>query len=195
MSLRLMSYAPETAALIPLIIQEAAARRNYVPLAAQAMLIEKSLLTSISFGMHNSVVCTEDVPFFPDLESVQPQLDATYLGAGQVRALQGICALWPRGVLHPSLREARRAGHPVLLLSGELDPITPPAYAEQAAAAYPNSRHLVARGQGHGVVARGCVPSLVSDFITAASLEDLDGACLERLQGDAFFVDLLGPPP
>jgi hypothetical protein len=83
----------------------------------------------------------------------------------------------------------------VLLLSGEFDPITPPAYAEQAATAYRNSRQLVAAGQGHGVVARGCMPSLLEDFVTAASLDGLDTECLRRLQGDAFFVDLLGPPP
>jgi hypothetical protein len=39
------------------------------------------------------------------------------------------------------------------------------------------------------------MPSLLEDFVTAASLDGLDTECLRRLQGDAFFVDLLGPPP
>jgi pimeloyl-ACP methyl ester carboxylesterase len=195
MSLRLMSYAPETAALIPLIIDEAAVQRNYLPLAAQAVLIEDSLLTSISFGMHNSVVCTEDVPFYRNLDALWPKLEDTYIGASQVRALQGICELWPTGLLHPSLREPVRSDRPVLLLSGELDPITPPTYAERAATTYPNSLNLVAPGQGHGVVGRGCVPMLVSDFVSSGNLDEVDPACLERLGNDAFFVDLLGPPP
>ena len=195
MSLRLLSYAPETAALIPLIIHEAAQRDNYVPLASQTLLIEKSLTESISFGMHNSVVCTEDVPFYGNLAPLWPKLRETYLGANQVRALQAICDIWPRGSLHRELRETQPSDKPVLLLSGEHDPITPPAYAEQAAAYYPNSRHLVARGQGHGVVARGCVPALVAEFVDAADPEELDASCMERLADDTFFVNLLGPPP
>lgn len=195
MSLRLLSYAPETVALIPLIVHEAAERRNYLPLAAQALLIEESLLTSISFGMHNSVVCTEDVPFYHGLDALWPELEETYLGPAQVRALQSICEIWPRGVLHPALREPLESGKPVLLLSGEHDPITPPRYADRAAAGLSNARHLVARGQGHGVVARGCIPYLVSDFVTAGRLDAVDASCLERMGSDAFFVDLLGPPP
>ncbi len=195
MSLRLLSYATETAALIPLVIQEAAARQNYQPLAAQAMLIERSLVESISFGMHNSVVCTEDAPFYGDLGPLWPKLEDTYLGADQVRALQTICGIWPRGVLDPSLRAPAPSDRPVLLLSGELDPITPPAYAERAARLYPNSRSLVAPGQGHGVVARGCVPRVIGDFVEAGKLDGLDASCMERLGSDAFFVSLLGPPP
>ncbi len=195
MTLRLMSYAPETAALIPLIIDEAARRRNYLPLATQALRIEEDLGESLAFAMHNSVVCTEDVPFFGDLSARWPELDATYLGGDQVRALETICEQWPQGRLDPELRQAAPAAAPVLLLSGEFDPITPPAYAEQAAALYPNGRHLLAPGQGHGVIGRGCTPQLVGDFIDSADVQSLDPACLERLGSDAFFVNLLGPPP
>lgn len=195
MTLRLLSYAPETAALIPLIIDEAARRRNYLPLATQALRIEQDLGASLAFGMHNSVVCTEDVPFFGDLASRWPELDASYLGGDQVRALQTICERWPPGRLDPELRTPAPSPAPVLLLSGEFDPITPPAYAEQAAALYPNGRQLLAPGQGHGVIGRGCMPQLVGDFFDSADPDTLEPACLERLGGDAFFVNLLGPPP
>ena len=61
-TLRLLSYAPETAALIPVIISETD-RGNYTPVASQAVKIVEQLTGAISFGMHNSVVCTEDLPF------------------------------------------------------------------------------------------------------------------------------------
>lgn len=195
MTLRLLSYAPETAALIPLIIDQAARRRNYVPLASQALRIEQELGDAISFGMHNSVVCTEDVPFYGDLGAELALMESVYLGADQVRALQTICEVWPRGVFDPGLRTPEPLSTPVLLLSGERDPITPPAYAERAARLYPNNRNLRAPGQGHGVIGRGCVPQLVADFIDSADPTTLDATCLERLTDDAFFVDLLGPPP
>ena len=129
------------------------------------------------------------------LDAVLPELKKTYLGAYQVRALQAICEIWPAGERHPALGQPVESSRPVLLLSGELDPVTPPEYAEQAAAGYANSRHLVARGQGHGVAPRGCVPAVIADFVEGGSLEDLDASCMERLDGDPFFVDLMGPPP
>ncbi len=195
MTLRMLSYAPETASLIPVMIREAAVRENYLPIAAEALRLEHQLGRAMSLGMHNSVVCTEDVPFYQDLDALWPILEATYLGADQVRALQAICRIWPQGVLDPELRSPLRSDKPVLLLSGEHDPITPPEYAERAAAGLGHSRHLVAPGQGHGVVARGCMPWIVADFVDTAEVDQLDAGCLERLQGDPFFVDLLGPPP
>ncbi len=56
---------------------------------------------------------------------------------------------------------------PVLLLSGELDPVTPPEYGDQVAAHFPRATHLVAPGQGHIVTTRGCMGDLVSEFIIA----------------------------
>jgi pimeloyl-ACP methyl ester carboxylesterase len=195
MTVRLLSYAPETVSLIPLVVAEAATRGNYLPIASQALRIERDLGEAISFGMHNSVVCTEDAPFYGDLTSLRPALEAAYLGDEQVRALEAICELWPRGVLDPESREPVASSRPVLLMSGEFDPVTPPEYAERAAVRLDNSRHLVARGQGHGVVARGCMPNVVGDFIASGRLDSLDVECLARLAGDSFFVDLLGPPP
>jgi pimeloyl-ACP methyl ester carboxylesterase len=194
MTVRLLSYAPETASLIPLMVAEAASG-NYLPVATQSMRIERDLGDAISFGMHNSVVCTEDAPFYGDLTDLGPALRASYLGDEQVRALEAICSLWPAGTLDPDLREPVTSARPVLLLSGEFDPVTPPAYAERAAVGLANSRHLIARGQGHGVVARGCMPTVIGDFVASGRLDDLDAGCIDRLTGDPFFVDLMGPPP
>jgi pimeloyl-ACP methyl ester carboxylesterase len=74
-----------------------------------------------------------------------------------------------------------RSDRPVLLLSGELDPVTPPRNAEAVLRHLPNGRHLVGRGQGHNVMVAGCAPRLMARFITAASAKDLDAGCLDRL--------------
>src|SRR4029450_13085178 len=60
---RLLSCAPERAALLPLIIDQAVAHDNLVPLAAQALIMSKRYVGALSYGMHNAVACTEDVPF------------------------------------------------------------------------------------------------------------------------------------
>ncbi len=194
-TLRLLSYAPETASLIPLMISEATERENFVPLASQAMRIENEVAGAISFGMHNSVVCTEDVPFYEDLDDRWRELDATYLGRDQVQALQTICKVWPVGQMDADFKQTLDANVPALLLSGEFDPITPPDYAHRAAGGLNNSLELVARGQGHGVAGRGCLPQVIGDFVAAGSLDELETECIERMRPQPFFVDLLGPDP
>lgn len=192
--LRLLSYAPETASLLPLIIDQAASG-NYLPAASQALRITDALSGSMSFGMHNSVTCTEDLPFI-DFDRVDwDTLDATYIGADQVRALHAICDIWPRGVMDRDLRVPLEAETPTLILSGELDPITPAAYGEQLRPGLRNSVHIIGAGQGHGIVSRGCIPGLVAQVVEAGSVRDLDASCAQRLSAAPFFIDLMGPAP
>ena len=191
LTLRMLSYAPETASLLPLIITEAEENGNFTPLASSALRIETELRGGIRFGMHNSVVCAEDVPFFGDLDIAA--LEQTYIGPEQVQSLQAICELWPRGPVDEDLREPLTVPVPTLILSGEEDPITPPAYGELAHESLPNSIHLVGTGQGHGVMSRGCFPRLISEFVDSGSLESLDTSCIDRLTHQPFFLNLMGP--
>jgi len=76
---------------------------------------------------------------------------------------------------------------PVLLLSGGVDPATPPRHAETVATALPNARHLVAPNLGHGVSSQGCGPELVQRFIRQGGFDGIDGGCLARLPPPRFF--------
>jgi pimeloyl-ACP methyl ester carboxylesterase len=62
-ALRLLSYHPNSVALMPMLINEAI-QENYAPLASQFLMIAESMSDALSIGMHNAVVCTEDAPFF-----------------------------------------------------------------------------------------------------------------------------------
>ena len=83
----------------------------------------------------------------------------------------------------------------MLLLSGEADPITPPAYADLAAVDLENALHLTGRRQGHGQAPRGCVPKIIGRFVDTASIEELDTGCLDNLYAMPFFLDFSGPSP
>lgn len=192
-SIRIMAYAPETASLIPVLIDQAANHQNYLPVATQALQIQQQLSASMSYGMHNAVVCTEDVPFLSDSERLGSQVIDTYLGAEQVQALVAMCDVWPAGLLDSDLRTPLATDVPTLVLSGELDPITPPAYGAQVAAALGQAQHLVAPGQGHGIISRGCVPRLLLDFLDELDFSALDTDCILRLGPEPFFLDLMGP--
>ena len=190
--IRLMSYAAPTTALLPLLLSEAR-DGNYAPLAAQAYMMIGELEESISFPMHNSVVCTEDVPFYETAD--MDGLEETYLGTTIVDALQTVCSVWPIGVRDDDLKDPLESTLPVLLLSGESDPVTPPAYGEQVLENLPNARHLIGPGQGHGLAAIGCVPNLMRLFLQDLAPLELDAACLDRETPTPFFLDFTGPSP
>jgi len=189
---RFMSYSAATVALLPVLISEAHAG-NYTPLAGQARTLLRELPESLSFPMSNSVTCTEDVPY---ADGATGDLAATYLGTAIMDALKQICARWPAGTMDADFKTAVVSEVPVLLLSGEYDPITPPSYAERVRAeGLTNSRHLVGRGQGHGLVGVGCVPRLLRSFLENLAPANLDAGCLELEPPTPFFLTLLGPAP
>jgi pimeloyl-ACP methyl ester carboxylesterase len=192
-TLRMLSYAPETAALIPLIINQAYQDLDYRPIASNALRILNELQGMIRAGMHNAVVCAEDIPFLGEVDWAA--LDATYLGSTQSEALLTICERWPSGVIDPDLKDPITLPIPTLILSGEEDPITPPAYGEIVASQMPDSLHLIGPGQGHGIFNRGCIPGLISKFVETTDLQGLETQCIERLRAMPFFLDSMGPAP
>jgi len=193
-AIRLLSYTTDTAALLPLLLDRAAAG-EVAPLAAQTLMIERSLGDTLAEGMHNSIVCAEDVPFFAIDDARRTALAATYLGTTQVDSLAAICDAWPRGFVDPDFKTPVSASQPVLLLSGGSDPVTPPRYGEQTLATLSHGLHVVAVGQGHGIAALGCVPLLIAGFVDAASAKGLDTACVSRLRPAPFFTSFNGPGP
>ena len=191
--LRLASYAPEEAALLPLLLHQAA-RGNYAALAAQFLLVTRAYEDVLAFGMHNSVVCTEDVPFYGDAID-RARLAATYLGTSQLDGLLAICSVWPRGPIDADLHAQLHSDTPVLLLSGSDDPVTPPRYAEQARAGLTHSLHIVLQGFGHGQLLAPCVDRLMASFLERGTVAGLDTSCIRDATPLAFFVSPAGPSP
>jgi pimeloyl-ACP methyl ester carboxylesterase len=195
-AIRLLSYNPHTVALMPLLIHEAA-NGNYTPLAAQFLMIMDRMTDALAIGMHNAVVCTEDVPFYGD-DADSDLLESTYIGPMQLDALEAICSVWPEGVIDPDFKTPLATSVPVLLLSGNADPVTPPRFGDLAAVDLRNAAHLTGRHQGHGQAATGCVPRILGRFVERASvaIDDLDpNDCLSRRFAMPFFLNYSGPPP
>jgi len=190
---RLMSYSDATVALLPLTI-DAAYQGNYLPLAAQAELQIQAVSDSLGFAMHNAVVCTEDAPWFPaDSDSDTALL---YLGTTVVDGLRAICETWPAGVIDANFKEPVASDRPVLLLSGEHDPVTPPANADRIiAAGLSRARHIIGSGQGHGLAGVGCMPRLMEEFVANVDASAIDAACLDDEPPMPFFLNFQGPNP
>jgi pimeloyl-ACP methyl ester carboxylesterase len=193
-AVRLLAYHPNSVALLPLLVHEAAAG-NFTPLASQYLLTALSLADTLALGMHNSIMCSEDVPFYDDTLIDYDGLLASYMGIIQLEAIEAICSVWPVGPVDAEFKVPLQTSLPVLLLSGDADPITPPRYAEMAAVDLGNALHLVGHQQGHGQLAVGCTRQLVADFVNAADPSAVDAGCLQRSFVMPFFVDFSGPQP
>jgi pimeloyl-ACP methyl ester carboxylesterase len=194
-ALRFLSYSGAEAALLPGLIH-AAADGNLAPLAAQALMMGRQVGDQLAIGMQNSVVCSEDFPYFKVLtEAGREGLEKTYQGVAQLDALAAICAIWPHGPVDADLHALLHSDIPTLLLSGEDDPVTPPAAAERAARGLTRHRSLLLAGEGHGQLATGCVPKLMAQFLDAEEPERIDIGCLSTHVAPAFFVSPTGPAP
>lgn len=193
-AIRLMAYHPNSIAMMPLLIHEAG-NENYAPLASQFQMTMISMSDQLSIGMHNAVLCAEDVPFYDRTTIDYAGLEASYMGPQQLESLQTMCSIWPAGPVDSEFKAPLSTDVPVLLLSGDADPITPPAYAELALVDMKNSRHLVGEHQGHGQIAVGCMRDLVATFVETADTTAIDEECLERSFVMPFFLDFSGPQP
>jgi pimeloyl-ACP methyl ester carboxylesterase len=187
---RLFSYAPQATALLPLLLDEAAAGRPD-PLLAQAELLYASVSEQLAHGLELSVICAEDA----DLLQARPEDRDTLLGTDFVAFLQAQCAVWPHGTRPADFKQPVVSDKPVLLLAGERDPVTPPRYAAEVAKTLSNSRVLLARGQGHTPMAEGCTPRLLQRFVETLKPAALDATCLDALGDAPFFLDYQGAGP
>ncbi len=192
-AIRLATYSQESASIVPLLLRSAA-NGDLRPLAALFLMTTSNLDDSMADAMGYSVICSEDFPFF-DASAAVALNEGTYLGAVHTDSLSTLCPLWPTASIPADFKDPVAVDVPVLLLSGEADPVTPPANGELVAASLPTSLHLIAPGQGHMVIHRGCISRLAAQFIDAGSLDELDGSCVDDIEPQAFFTSFAGPPP
>lgn len=188
---RLFSYSEVTAALLPLAVNEAA-RGNYAPLMGQAQLLSGDLSGSIESGMQMSVICTEDAP----LLTPRPQDEGLLLGDELIKAFIAECKAWPHNPMPQGFHTPFKSSIPTLLISGERDPVTPPAFAGEVLKGLSNGRSLVVRGLGHAeAINVGCMPKLVDTFIADLQPEKLQAQCLDRIRPIPAFVNFNGAAP
>jgi pimeloyl-ACP methyl ester carboxylesterase len=187
---RMFSYEPRATALLPLLLSEAAAGRPE-SLMAQAELMFGALTEELAHGMELSVTCAEDADLLQSRAEDRDRL----MGNALPELMAAQCKAWPHAGRPADFKQPVVSDKPVLLLSGEYDPVTPPRYAEQVARTLSNSRALVAKGEGHTPMTTGCMPRLLREFVEKLQPQALDASCLDALGDTPFFLDYQGPAP
>ena len=187
--LRSLLYAPATSHRIPFIIHQAAGN-DFVPFLKAAIPRDRNRPDFIADGMYLSVTCAEDTPFIDPAFAARlnkGNLFDNYRVSQQRRA----CSLWPRGRVAKDYHEPVSSETPVLILSGYMDPVTPPQWAEGVASHLPNSKHVMIRHNAHlpdGLTHADCLYKLIMDFLNQGNAKALDTSCVELMTPPEFQI-------
>jgi pimeloyl-ACP methyl ester carboxylesterase len=186
--MRVGLYHPVTRQLLPYAIQQTH-RGNYTPLVG---LIGSSMSQSEMYmGLTLSVLCSEDLPRATD-ELLAADGDNDFIGSRTADAFVDMCSVWPSAPRPDSWFEPVASDIPSLLLSGRLDPVTPPTWGALAAQTLPNSRHLIAPNGSHTIAGHTCANKLATQFINTLDLAALDDSCLQNQKPMPFVLNANG---
>ena len=185
-SIRLALYNTEWAAELPWMLAEADQGR-YEPFMSMVTPISVAIREQIHLGMFMSVACSEDVHLLTEEDLATAE--RTFLGADFLRSLQSACETWPKATLPAGYLEPVRSDVPVLLMAGTVDPVTPPATAELAAATLSSSRVVPFSNTGHGGGAADCEAKLIRRFMDDPSPAMLDASCAEAVKRPPFALE------
>jgi pimeloyl-ACP methyl ester carboxylesterase len=186
-AIRYMLYNPGGAGRVPLFIHQAATG-NFVPLTQLALGFRQGIVATGSNGMYLSITCAEDLPWIKPGEGERRSAN-TFLGDYRIRQQREACALWPRAKIPSGYAGPVRGTAPVLILTGNLDPVTPPTNGDAVGSHLPNSLHVVVPYGGHGFGGLDgieCIERLMAEFLERGSTKDLDTGCVKSIRRKAF---------
>jgi pimeloyl-ACP methyl ester carboxylesterase len=186
-------YSPMASSLIPAVVARAE-QNDFQGMLALASLGDGASEPNMSVGMQLSVICAEDAPRVT-AEEAGKAAEGTLFGAYVMRNQRLACEFWPRGHVDPAYYDPVTSSIPTLVLSGQLDPVTPPVWGDEVAAHLPASRHVVIPGTGHTAGGTGCGARIIRGFIDRGTTDGLDTACASAMHRPPFFVSPAGPDP
>ena len=173
MGLHLLMYSPETARRVPWLLAQAAAGHNRI-VQSQTEEARAMVAGSIALGLHLAVICSEDLPL------------AKESTGAFVEEYRQACREWPRKKTQANLHDPVRSEVPLLMLTGERDPVTGPARAKELQQYFPNARKIVVPGGGHMFGGySGCLDRAIAAFLRGVSP---DTACLAKLPATDYFL-------
>ncbi len=183
-------YAPLASQRLPYMIHSAY-QDNWAPFIARAFTgNDMAPEGPLSMPLYLSVVCAEDVPrMTPALREAD---ERTSFMRGRAELIASFCPLL--NVPAAAVQPAAPIAAPALLLSGALDPVTPPHRARSAARTMPKAQHLIVAQAGHGVSGLGCAPRLLREFLDQPG-QPLVARCLNDIAPVTFQLGHAGTHP
>lgn len=184
-------YSPVDSRSLPYLIHSAYEGRWEPFIARSNVMSDFSSEEDLSTMLHLAVVCAEDVPRL-DAGMLAADSGASFMKASVTDTMIKACPLMK--VPAVPLVAPARIDAPVLMLSGALDPVTPPHRAASAAKHMAHAQQVVVANAGHGVSQLGCAPRLIREFLDKPQAR-LDAACLNEIPAPTFQLGSAGPQP
>jgi pimeloyl-ACP methyl ester carboxylesterase len=183
--LRDLLYSPDLARLVPFVLNQAAHGDLGTYASINASVITQ-IEAGINRGMYLSITCAEDIPWITDAE-IAKETAGTIMGARRTEYARSACKEWPRAKITADYIKPVYSLAPVLILSGDADPVAPSWIADGAAKHLPNSRHIIIKYGAHTTSAP-CLDKLMEQFLDAGSAKSLDDSCVNDIHRPAFFT-------
>ncbi|WND02113.1 alpha/beta hydrolase [Temperatibacter marinus] len=182
-------YAAETTQYLPVMIKNAV-DGDFNGLLA-ALLNGTGVSDSMYLGSTLSILCSEEVPTVT-AESVKQHSAGTFAEDSYYTYWSTACKNWQAKPFHQPFKNPLKTDIPTLVLSGDLDPVTPPTLGDILMKGLSNARHIIVKGTGHNTSHIGCMPSLMAEFVNDLKPRELDSGCLRDYKAAPAFTAFSG---
>jgi pimeloyl-ACP methyl ester carboxylesterase len=184
-TIRSLLQSTDSAAKIPLLIHQAA-EGDFAPLATAALKVRRGFPKVVSVGIFLAVASAEDVPV-SDPEEIARAAAGTFLRDDYFKQLARVAPLFPTVTMPAGYHAPVQSAVPTLLISGFVDPATPPDGAEEVGKHLPNSAHVIARYGSHSYGGMSpCIDDIMADFIERDTMTGVDTSCAGEIKRPAF---------
>ncbi len=183
-------YSTETIPVLPKLITDISQDKF-----DQLSLLMSSIISTqdaISDGMHWTFQCTEELSFSSPEDMAASA--AKYPEFGELFDQQSIelpfevCEAFNVPQAPAEANEAVSSDLPTLVMAGEYDPVTPPAWGAQAASTLSNAYYFEYPGFGHGSsMSEGCPRQMAMAFLEDPS-QSPEASCMTAMTGPQFVV-------
>ncbi len=186
--LRNLMYAPDRAARIPLILHRAAAG-DFAPFYVAT---RRTGASELADGLYLGITCSESLAGM-DYRAASEASMHTPFGNYRLFAQREACRHWSVFTPAPDFFAPPAPAMPLLMISGERDPVSPPDWAEAIARRSPHARHIVLPGGGHVLNGMAgvdtCLDPMIVRFLETADVAALDTACVAAMHPPAFATE------
>ena len=185
--LQQMLYSSSLSAMIPYAIHQIAEFDDWSTIIGW---LDTTPFSDIPIGLYLSITCSEDVPRIDFTQA--PPLD---LGVSSSSQLQQMCEVWDTKPVDSDFFKPLKTSIPVLLMSGEMDPVTPPKYGDLVMSTLGNAKHLIVSGAAHNTIQVPCAQKVVTEFIEVKDPLQLSNTCDQEVLRTPFILSATGTTP
>ncbi|MCC6147132.1 MAG: alpha/beta fold hydrolase [Anaerolineaceae bacterium] len=181
-----MMYITEIIPLLPKVIYEASdGEFGFLQRILSLLTIDRTM----SYGMYYSVLCAEDADFSAGDIQVGGLTPASAETEKEgILSFLRTCQQWDVALLSEANDQPVKSSIPTLILNGDFDPITPPAFGQAAAETLKNSYTIIFPTGGHGAAfTSDCANNIMQEFLEDPSKKP-DTSCIAEKTSPEFMT-------